>query len=335
MVTPPVSTNGSPAPYASDPAGAALKWGTTMLDIVRDNAFYADRVDFAAATRDVANAASTSLADVHGVALHVIEELGDRHSFFLDKTQNQRESDELSASVSSTRATATELADGVGLLQVLPVEALMPSDRATSYFSAALTGLATVKACGWIVDLRGDTGGSLPPMLEAVAPLLGAGPAVSYKERNGHAGVFSISEELHVVPPGGSTPTTTSAPTAEPSGLAHVPVAVLTDALTGSAGEGVTMAFIGRPHTRSFGQPTAGRPTANTTYTLSDGSALVLAVAIGVDRGGTTHENPIDPDVTTPTRTGKLDPTRDAATQWLLAQPTCAGTRPPAGGTLG
>ena len=54
------------------------------------------------------------------------------------------------------------------------------------------------------------------------------------------------------------------------------PVAVLTDGRTASSGEATTIAFRGRPHARSFGEPTWGVSTAHRGYLLSHGARPVL-----------------------------------------------------------
>ena len=96
---------------------------------------------------------------------------------------------------------------------------------------------------------------------------------------------------------------------------------MLTSRLTGSAGEGVAMAFRGRPDARSFGEATAGVPTGNTLHRLQDGAGLVLTEGIGVDRTGRTYETRIRPDQPVAsdwTRYGTAaDPVVDAATKWL------------------
>ena|SRR5437016_1571429 len=74
------------------------------------------------------------------------------------------------------------------------------------------------------------------------------------------------------------------------------PVTVLTGPVTASSGEAITVDFRGRPHTRSFGSPTNGVPTANGVFTLSDGALLVLTVAVDADRSGQTYDSAIAPD---------------------------------------
>jgi hypothetical protein len=71
---------------------------------------------------------------------------------------------------------------------------------------------------------------------------------------------------------------------------------------------------------RSFGRPTAGVPTGNQLFELSDGSAINLTVAVGVDYGGDVHESSIAPDVVSDTIGGT-----DEARFWLTHQTSCRG----------
>ena len=104
--------------------------------------------------------------------------------------------------------------------------------------------------------------------------------------------------------------------------LSSVPVAVLTSRETASAAEAVAIAFIGRASTRSFGTPSFGVPTANSTYELHDRSALALTTAVGIDRIGNEYAHPLDPDVNVPP-TPEPDAARDVATAWLETIRTC------------
>ena len=74
------------------------------------------------------------------------------------------------------------------------------------------------------------------------------------------------------------------------------PVAVLTGMQTASAGEAIVVAFRGRPTTRSFGLYTAGVPTGNAGFTLSDGALIALTAAVFADRTGQTYDDRIYPD---------------------------------------
>jgi C-terminal processing protease CtpA/Prc len=102
-------------------------------------------------------------------------------------------------------------------------------------------------------------------------------------------------------------------------------VAVLTSRLTASAGEGVAVAFRGRPQSRSFGEPTAGVPTCLAATTLSDGSLLSVSACLFVDRAGLAYRDAITPDKPVAARWELLDTDDDpvllAAVRWLHARP--------------
>jgi hypothetical protein len=73
-------------------------------------------------------------------------------------------------------------------------------------------------------------------------------------------------------------------------------VAVLTDKRVASSGEAVAVAFRGRPNTRTLGTETCGVPTANSTFTLSDGGMLSLTTGLDADRTQNVYNAPLPPD---------------------------------------
>lgn len=171
---------------------------------------------------------------------------------------------------------------------------------------------------GWVLDLRGNTGGSLWPMLAGVGPILGEGE---------HVGLVGPTEKLVGIYHDGRAEIVgqekDSAQVEEPYTLKQPepPVAVLTSSLTASSGEFVLLAFRGRPHTRSFGSPTAGVPTGNDHLELRDGATIFLTQYLGADRTGKTYDGPLLPDQPATTDWSRYgtdeDPVLQAAIQWL------------------
>ena len=159
---------------------------------------------------------------------------------------------------------------------------------------------------GWIVDLRGNNGGNMWPMLAGLAPLTGAGP-LGYFVQNvkgvesknvWKADVVKVKKAYKLKKP-------------------DTKIAVLIGPRTGSSGEMTTVAFIGRSNTRLFGQPTGGYTTANRTFILSDGSNLLLASSYVADRNQKKYLNKITPDEIVEPVPG-LDAEVKAAERWLL-----------------
>lgn len=144
---------------------------------------------------------------------------------------------------------------------------------------------------GWIVDLRGNFGGNMWPMIAGVGPVLGEGIIgwIVYNDREYEreyraGGAQSFGEVFASV----AAPYTL---------MKEDPrVAVLTDGGVVSAGEAVTVFFRGRPATRSFGTPTCGHHHLLEDFRLSDGATLSLVTARSADRTKTQYGGPIAPD---------------------------------------
>lgn len=150
---------------------------------------------------------------------------------------------------------------------------------------------------GWIVDLRGNTGGNMWPMLAGVGPLLGAEQIGMFKDslnktiwhyRNGAAGVSYGGGPPHLM---------VNLPGESVTLRDRFPVAVLIDNDTVSSGEAVTVAFKGRPDTKFFGRHTCGLSTANSGFPLPDGAIIELTVSVDGDRDGNLYDCGIAPDV--------------------------------------
>ena len=156
-----------------------------------------------------------------------------------------------------------------------------------AYADTLAHGLADAPACAAVVDLRGNGGGDMGPMLAGLSPLLPDGPALYFQSRSRKTPV--MIDGNHVA--GGGTPTTTS------GGKLDLPVAVLTDGETASSGEATLLAFRGLDNVRTFGEPTAGYASANVVIDYPDGRSLMLTVAKDVARTGEEFaEDPIAPD---------------------------------------
>ena len=237
----------------------------------------------------------------------VLDRLGEPHSFLM-------EPEDAMAATASTALPAVRggaagrdvsppqgrLVDGrFAWLDVPPFFALGPGSQEEGEAYAdrlrrTLVSLDQQPLCGWIVDLRRNTGGNMWPMLRGLDPLLGAPPFgyfvlpggtfVAWTRANGSIVASSARD------PGDSSPAFT---------LKHgnYPIAVLTGPKTASSGEMVLIALTGRRNVRAFGSDTAGYTTANTVHPLSDGAALVITEALVADRRKTVISESMKPNV--------------------------------------
>jgi carboxyl-terminal processing protease len=216
------------------------------------------------------------------------------------------------------------LADGIGYLDVPEFQGGGPDgNELVGTYHELIEHVDTMGVtCRWVVDLRGNLGGNMWPMLAGVGPILGEGTAGSFLYPDSvstpwfyEGGVAGLSDLTAFS--GTESPYTLGSP---------LPfVAVLTDSFTASSGEAVAVAFRGRDGARAFGEPTWGVSTVNAGYQLADLAVMFLTVATLVDRQGTVYGSTLEPDevVTGGVKTGdpETDAVLEAAVTWLAAQP--------------
>ena len=295
----------------------AREYLTKALDLIQQNGLYRGRVDwedvraraFAEAIR-----AQTPADTYVGIRL-ALAALGDRHSTFQTPdsvaTMNQR------AAASPPSGSMVD-----GRLAHVVVPHFLNSERSViagyaTTLQNVVRSLDSSTTCGWIIDLRQNDGGNMWPMLAGLGPLLSEGAIGSFTDGNGNSATwFSENGAARL----GRNELVRVAGTPYRLRNPNPPIAVLTSARTISSGEAVAIAFRGNPNTRSFGQRTQGLSTANGTFKLSDGAAIVLTQAIDADRSGKVYEDGVSPDVVTEASEAGLPA---AARQWLLGQPAC------------
>jgi carboxyl-terminal processing protease len=201
-----------------------------------------------------------------------------------------------------------------------------------------LTELTAQSPKGWIVDLRGNTGGNMWPMLAGIGPILGDGSVGSFVANDGNVNWFYQDGKTGTRNPAGLETvslTLQEEPVLQSPSVA--PVAVLVDSSTASSAEAITIAFHGRPASRSFGSRTAGKSTAVQPFKLDDGAELYLTTAIDADRSGKAYPDGFSPDQVVSFNGGSMpqesnDQVLQAAQTWLVASTTTVA--PPPAATL-
>ena len=199
-----------------------------------------------------------------------------------------------------------------------------------------LTDLTAQSPKGWIVDLRGNTGGNMWPMLAGIGPILGDGSVGSFVANDGSVSWFYQDGKTGTRNPAGLETvslTLQEEPVLQTSSVA--PVAVLVDSSTASSAEAITIAFHGRPASRSFGSRTAGKSTAVQPFKLDDGAELYLTTAIDADRSGKAYPDGFSPDQVVSFNGGSMpqesnDQVLQSAQTWLVASTTTVAPAPAA-----
>jgi len=177
-----------------------------------------------------------------------------------------------------------------------------------------------------IIDLRGNVGGNMWPMLAGLSGVLGDGKHGEIWAPDGSRQAWGTS--IGAAWAGVPENVVMADESFKGPQAALWPAAVLTDQRTASSGEAIAISFKGRANTRSFGDATRGASSANEIVSLPDGSMIALTTSLMVDRNGKRYGGPITPDVifnlSTPERgvsppieDGKSDPVYEASLQWL------------------
>ncbi len=304
-------------PTAADELGAALK-------TLKTHHINREKVDWKA-TEAKAWASlphSNKPEDAYPAIKAVIKALGEKHTSLWTRDEWKAEmSGEQQGKTKPVALTPVEfrmLPDHTGYVHIY---AFIGNDKAVkdyeTHFRAEMAKLQKQGACRYVVDLRGNEGGNMWPMLNGVAPLLGDPPFGFFEPGADPGEVWTVKNgEVQGVDTAdiGRIP-------AYSSTRKNPPVAVLVDRHTSSSGEFTAMAFEGRGGTRFFGQPTAGYVTGNDVFPLPDGAQIALTTSGSQDRLHRKYRERIVPDATT-----APGPATDAAAQaWLRAVPCVSG----------
>jgi carboxyl-terminal processing protease len=180
-------------------------------------------------------------------------------------------------------------------------------------------------AQGWIVDLRGNTGGYLSPMLAGLQSLLGDGNVLTLRGP-GAKNRLSIKNGA-VLNRAGFGRESVEANVEEKQILdeTKAPVVILLDRGTQSAGESLAIAFEGRKRTLFLGERTAGLTDSGTYWDLPDGAVLSIMSQRVYDRHGHDYLEGIEPEtlVQDPKTVTKIsdDPAVLSADDWLSHMP--------------
>ncbi len=286
----------------------------TAIDALKAHHINRDQVSWPAleaqAFAQVPTAQATT--DVYPAIQFLIAQLHEKHTFFMDPDQwRARGTGKPSGNVQapSSPLPQSESLGDVGHI-VLPWHSGPPEgDEAyVAAIYAALTRFQAQGVCRYIIDLRGNSGGSWGPMIAGVTPLLGKGPFGYWMYGGGYETPWP--DLAH--PEGVGAPVYAPPPPAQPNAF----VAVLVNSHTSSSGEFTAIAFEGRPNTRIFGETTMGDVTGNTVYALPDDAHIALSMSRALDRNKHLYRDGVTPDEATPLGHA----TQNAAVDWLDRQ---------------
>ncbi|MFT3893051.1 MAG: S41 family peptidase [Anaerolineales bacterium] len=300
----------SPAPFVE-----AQQYLSDALDIIQKNALNSRTVDWEQVRATVFSREKDAKisSETYDSIDYVIQQLNDYHSAFIPPdAANQMNS----STVEEYPAPEGKIIENkIGYIAVFSFNAQNENEinKYAESIQKILIELDKKSVCGWVVDLREDSGGNMYPMIAGLGALIGEGELGYFKNAMGQVvpwkyedGEAKEGDHSH-------------AKVSHPDFLfdpATTPVAVLIGPQTASAGEATTISFLGRPNTRLFGASSYGLTSGNDSFALADGAIIILATVTELDRTGQEHIGVIAPDVITPHPEAE-------ATDWLLTKAVC------------
>jgi carboxyl-terminal processing protease len=168
------------------PAAAGMIDGA--IKEVKDKALKAPSVDWATVEPVVrafaAGASRTS--ETYPAIRYLLSSLGDPHSFLMPPAQT---TEFLTGAVQNPPPDVKALPDRVGYISVPGFSGaeLRSMQAYTRRAHELLVATAPSVGCGWIVDLRQNTGGNMWPMLAGLKPLLGDTGLGTFEGRSGRS----------------------------------------------------------------------------------------------------------------------------------------------------
>lgn len=251
---------------------------------------FAEGPEWEAAKAAALSAQPTSLEEERAVVESALKVAGGKHSGI--KHADAVKEDAISEWPAPSVTTED---DGI------PVIALPPfsgnHDEGFKYANTVLDAIPD-NIPGVVIDLRGNLGGNMYPMISAVHRFLpGDNEMLRFRSRKNTQWIT-----LDFVLQGTGI---------KKQSRIECPVAILTNDRTASSGEATLICFRGLDYVRVFGSSTAGYASANQPFPLPGGDVLVLTTGCDVARTGEVFcDDPIEPDVLTGT------PLEDAL-EWL------------------
>ena len=346
-------THGSLRAQAGDAVSTdATTYVSKALDIMEGNSIHKKTIDWKFLRQSTLSQSSRAknTYETYDAIRYALSQLGDHHSFLqLSPDLAQKESEaKASLHVVSPPTPGSEpwppspyinrrepeghleRVGSTAVARIVVPEFDGPGDNETGRAYATklqtlVRDLASKKPAGWIVDVRGNLGGNMWPMLAGIGPLLGQGDAGAFLNADGQRTPWFYEDGKACMRNADGTSQVLSRVTGTPFSLpSQPPVAVLMGRGTASSGEAIAISFRGRGQTRFFGRHTHGESTATNGFPLSDGANLVLTVAVELDRTGKTYEDGLSPDVELPLETAlppehAIDPMTRAAIEWIAS----------------
>lgn len=243
--SPPTSSSappGTPTPGGGSSSGDqdTLAYADRALDVL-DTGLYASGERWEQARAQVQETAKTARSprDLDSVLRYATGVAGGKHSSFTPGPDPAERGERSTSSASETPRMNVTLptvttTDGVSTLSLPALPVASDDPQASEYAMVLADGIdaAATATCGWVVDVQGNLGGNMWPMLSGVSALLPEGPVMFFRDRAGEDTAVTVQED------GAGTEGMTFVSVGPRTQRDGAPIAVLQDRSTSSSGGG-------------------------------------------------------------------------------------------------
>lgn len=257
-----------------------------LLEIILKDSYYASLLDQDDFPEDGDIESYEDVYEVMDKVILVLRSKGDLHSRF------KRPKDKNKSKATHNESPVIKIINGCGYIGI---SSFVGQDKQEildygKTLQKSISKLEGEGVKGYIVDLQGNGGGNMFPMLLGLGPLIERNPTAFFRFADGskHSwgyedGDLYYNDEI-------------DSQLSNPLVLSEIPrIALLVDGGTASSAEMVVVSMMG-DYVRVFGSETKNRTTGNAIYRFEDGSKLVLATSMLEDLEGNSYVRGITPD---------------------------------------
>lgn len=303
---------------AQKPSKAAKKYIDKVFRIIETNYYYIDSINIDL-LKDKCYALLSNAQtpkDTYPAIDTLLKNLFDHHHIFLKPEQFSNTS-----KIWPLKFPSVELINNsIGYIKIPPI--VNQYNQWQLWIDTLQNSLVRIEGSnvkGWIIDLRGNYGGDLPPMITSLYPFFGDGIIYTQQNRNNNLETYSFSSGYYSVKKRRKVYKVVRYNSGIKLDL-NIPVAVLVDNKSASSAEMIAIAFKGRAKTIFLGEPTAGLTICTNGFTLSDNAFFTIATGRFYDTKGRSYEHSIFPDIFVSQNSKATDETKEKAIAWLLTQ---------------
>lgn len=247
--------------------------------IMDKQGLYAEGPQWDSAKSAILSVPPLDMEQAYSLTKEALKVAGGKHSFIQSAESVQADA------VSEARLPEVTVSEeGIAMISIPPFTS---NEAQGLLYARAVLDAVPDNIKGAVIDLRGNTGGNMYPMIAALHRFIPESEDMLRFRGRKRTNWIPRSFVLDIVG-------------LEPMARIECPLAILTDGMTASSGEAVLICFRGLDNVKTFGAPTAGYASSNALFSMPDGSRLLLTVSCDVARTGEVFcEDPIAPDFLT------------------------------------